>query len=532
MAKIFLAAFHNETCVGLRYLKSYLESNGHCTVLVVLKIYSKTSVDQVPEPPGYTEVHEVFTPEGWSYLSYPWPPTETEWNLWTEQLRLAEPDLVCMSLAASHVRTAISATQRIRQEMPDVPVVWGGPQPTLSPEDALKHADYVCLGEGEKCVLDMANAIDHGREVNSVNNLAYLDEEGSLFINPLHPHIKELDELPFPDYDPQTCLYIELDQLYRGDFPPESEHKGSYMLFTTRGCPFDCSYCINSTYSGLYKGFPRVRRRSVQNVIEELREVKQRWGNIFIQIFDEIFTLDQRRIIEFCDAYKKEIQLPFWCYTHPGCCNEEAATALRAAGLRYIVLGIQSGSERMNREVYHRKTRNRQILETIRLLDRLNVITFCDLMTNNPLETEEDRRCTAELLRECPDRIALGMGKLVIYPKTPLQDFVRDMDFPPPVDEKLYRYWNSVYVLALHGNLSETEWIDLIDNSELREHPEELENKARDCAKTAAAKTYQRSLDREEEVREQLHGPQHNGSRTGWNLRRAFGWVSRLIRSR
>jgi radical SAM superfamily enzyme YgiQ (UPF0313 family) len=264
------------------------------------------------------------------------------------------------------------------------------------------------------------------------------------------------------------------------------------MLFSARGCPYKCSFCINATYRHLDINGVRLRRRSVDNVISELRQVKEKLGYVYIQVEDEIFTFKPEWVKEFSDRYQAEIGLPFWCYTHPLCCREDMIADLKRAGLRYIVMGIQSGSERLNREVYHRPTSREKIIESLWLLDQMDVVTCCDLLSNNPLETEEDRIATAHLLHELPSRILLFLGKVVVYPGSPLYEQVKHLPYPPTVDESLYRFWNSVYEIALYENLTLAELDELIASFRQNENYDLLEQQALALMGKAARLTEER----------------------------------------
>ena len=504
MARILLTSFYNECCPGLRFLKSYLQNKGHECLLVTLKVYVQISVKSAPTQPQYGEVHEVFKNDGWYYLGFSQKPTETEWNLWLEKITTWKADLVGMSVSSSNIRTAIEAAKRFKAASPNVPVIWGGPQPTIDPKGSLEHCDFTCIGEGELALADAAESLDRNEPLNSINNFAFKGKGGGIIINPLHPLIKDLDSLPFPDFDPETTYYIEGNNFYQKEYPPESQHHKFYLIQSSRGCPFDCSFCINSIYNDLYKNSPRVRRRSVENMIQELQEVKKRWGDIYLLVEDEIFTLDRKWLKEFCEEFKSRIKLPFWCYTHPNFCRQEEIEILKDAGLRYITLGIQSGSERINKDIYNRNIPNRKILDTLNMLDQLNVVTSCDLLTNNPFETEEDRISTFELMRNCPSKILLGLGKLIIYPGTPLDNKLKKTSQTPEVDELLYRFWNAAYIIALYGKPTDEEAQALLENEELRKHPEKLEEKAMELLKEISQKTEARLYEREEEVKKNL----------------------------
>jgi methylmalonyl-CoA mutase cobalamin-binding subunit len=499
MARIVFATFHNEFCIGVSYLKATLQDAGHRCRFVNLKVYSKDPVGAVPELPRYTEVHEVLEPTGWHYFSYPWQPTEKEWDLWLNLVLEEDPQLVGMSIAASHMRTAREAIRRLRAAGLDVPIIWGGPQATVDPESCLRveGVDFVCIGEAELVITAIADAVDRNRPLKDLPNLAYYREDGALVKNPPAGTLKDLDQLPFPDFDEETRFFVESNRSYQGYLPPESTFNNSYMLFTARGCPYKCTFCINAVLHDIDPDGANLRRRTVPNVIAELKEVRRRFGDVYIHIEDEIFTLSKQWVRDFSQAFHDEIRLPFWCYTHPNCCPEEMILDLKYAGIRYIVMGLQSGSERLNREVYRRHTPIPRILDALRMLDRQEVVTYCDVLTNNPVETEADRRATAELLWEIPERANLGLGKVIVYPSSPLFEHVKDMPFPPPVDEALYEYWNPAYILAMYGGLSKSEFDALLIDGSLRRDPQTLWDQAYDVFKSAAKKNDQRLLEQE-----------------------------------
>ncbi len=508
MARFLFTTFHNEFCIGVSYLKAVLQREGHRCRMVGLKVYKKNRIDEVPEIPRYTEVHEVWEPDGnWYYFSYPWAPTEKEWDLWLNLIRKEDPQVIGMSIAASHLRTASEAVRRLRAAGVRVPIIWGGPQPTVDPESCLAHADYVCIGEGENVVTAIADAVDRNLPLKDIHSLAYVDGDGSIVKNPPAPTIKDLDTLPLPDWDEKTRFFVESDQVYQAYLPPESNYYGSeYMLFTARGCPYKCSFCINGILHEIDVDGANLRRRSVESVMAELRAVKERFGNVYIQVHDEIFTLNKNWIHDFSVAYKEEIGLPFWCYTHPMCCKEEMIRDLKDAGLRYVIMGIQSGSERLNKEVYHRPTPRKKIQESLWMLDRLDVLTQVDVLSNNPLETEEDLRATATLLNQCPERTVLGVGKVIVYPSSPLYQHVRHLPFPPVVDEKTYEFWNSVYFVALYGGLNETELEILMSDRSLREDPTEIRERAVGYMKESREKAEQRLVNYELALQKQMAG--------------------------
>ena len=121
----------------------------------------------------------------------------------------------------------------------------------------------------------------------------------------------------------------------------------------------------------IYPNWSKIRYRDINKVIEELREVKKRLPSVErINFYDEVFLLQDKRISEFADKYKREIGLPFYCMFYPGTCSEEKAKKLTKVGLAGVWLGVQSGSERVRREVFKRNYTSEILWKQIRILGK------------------------------------------------------------------------------------------------------------------------------------------------------------------
>jgi len=195
-------------------------------------------------------------------------------------------------------------------------------------------------------------------------------------------------------------------------------------VMTGRGCPFQCTYCFNSYYRKLLckDGAKYVRRRSVDNVIEELKLFKQKYPLREVFFYDDIFTINKPWIKEFCRKYKNEINLPFKVLVHPQAVEEETMQLLADAGCIYVDIGLESGDEDIRHQILKRKMSNQDIIETAKILKRVG-IKFCTLnIVGFPCESIEQMWHTYELNRKIrPNGTIVSI--FYPFPKTELAEY-------------------------------------------------------------------------------------------------------------
>jgi radical SAM superfamily enzyme YgiQ (UPF0313 family) len=384
------------SALGVRYLSSYLRSRGR-------------------------EVKILF-------LAKPYGGLEGEDELRQIENFIAElnPDLVGISLMSNHFFRARLISANIKNKFPNLPLIWGGIHPTIAPENCLQHVDLICIGEGE-IPLEQLTEGDNLKQYQFDIPGIWYKKDGQIIKTGPAPLIKDIDCLPFPDYDFSQHFIIHQGQLipltveiFRQYYPAA---RGDHRLLSSRGCPHACAYCCNSVFRELYGG-GFLRQRSARNFIAEMKAVKEKFD--FIQSFkimDDSFTVnDIKWLEEFSAQYKQEINLPFLCLASPLTISQEKIDALAAAGLTTVQLGLQSGSDRINREVYGRHVSSSQFLSAVRILEkhrgRLNLII--DVIVDNPYEQEEDLLYTINILNQIKRPFHVSMFSLAFYPGTAL----------------------------------------------------------------------------------------------------------------
>ena len=340
-------------------------------------------------------------------------------------LKDLNPQVIGISLTTYFFDVARELTAQIKKEMPSALVVWGGTHPTVKPDECIAHCDVVCVGEGEEALLDLVRRLDNGRPFLDIENM-WVNHNGVTYRNQVRSLCENLDTRPFPAIDWDSTFVLDgqnvvplTHELYDKYRPKQST---VYEVMATRGCPFSCSYCCNSTFRRLYKGKGRmVRFRSVDHVMQELRYVKATFPKVKAINFedDALGIAADEYLVALCEAYKRQIGLPFHMRVVPHVVTERKIEILKRGGLVGAVMGLQA-SDRMNKEIYNRPVSQQQFIEAARLLHKHKVIGRYDVIIDNPYSCEEDEVEAIRTFMEVPKPYQLYVYSLAFLPGTDL----------------------------------------------------------------------------------------------------------------
>ncbi len=493
MGKMALISLYDEFCLGLRHVAGYLKGKGHDIIIIHFKRYVRQSRESLGSKEQGT-THRSFedaylvevSPFGEFYMDYSIPYTQQELDLLLKVLSEGKIKYVGISVPSYHKKVAVELTRLIKKNLA-LPVIWGGVHPTVAPMDCFDDegvVDFICLGEGERTIGEFIEALEEGEDISSrkIGGL-WLRHNGKIVKSENRDVCQNLDELGFPLYDSDREFMIYENKIIHKEPLIDSQLYWMHKIMTSRGCPFSCSFCIYSTLRRDYEGLCKVRRRSPEHVIEELRRAKARMPQLMMVEFeDDIFTLQKPWLLEFAELYKKEIALPFWCYTYPVYVNDEYLSILKDMGIEYITMGIQSGSDRINREVFDRKTNRQTVLKAVELIAKHQIFPNYDIITNNPYETEVDRYQTLDFLTQIPGKFEFHLGKLAFFPGTTLTVRAEKEGMIGRCDEKTYEFWNALYLLARYNVADRETILKLTKDEFLRENPEVLWSALRQIA--------------------------------------------------
>lgn len=250
-------------------------------------------------------------------------------------LQKYNPRYVGLTVLSSMVVAANSIAKLVKQEIPDCVVVMGGVHAELYPELMLQNSavDLVVRGDGE---VPMAEIV--GRKAwADIKSVSFVRADGTFQHNPLQPIEMELDKYPMP-------AYHLVD--FKRYFPSATSYRNlpAINVIMTRGCPGQCTFC-NSAKTVL-------RARSPQNVFEQIKLLRYKYGIKQIQFYDDTFTANKRGVFELCRLLtENKVDITFSCYARGDTFSDQMAKALKAAGCHQVMIGIETGSERIMKNI-------------------------------------------------------------------------------------------------------------------------------------------------------------------------------------
>lgn len=473
---VALISLYDEFCIGMRYIASQCTAKGHVATIINMKRYAKMERSQAGKDIGEGYL-TIVCPRGDVFLDFSTDITQEEEDLLFKVLAEKKPDIVGFSVPSYHAHVAAKYTKLIKERF-GIPVIWGGVHATVAIDDCFKSdADYVCVGEGEEIMSDLLALMAEGKSPREhpIQGLCVRQADGT-FVRPANrqpPH--DLDQMPNPQYDPLREYLIEDGKLYHQEPLVFSQMHWTYKAITGRGCPYFCSFCVWSTIKRDMPETKKLRRRSPKHAIAELVAVRKSNPQIgMIEFEDDIFTVQKGWLEEFAPLYRDQVGLPFWCYTYPAFVNDENLAILKDMGIAYITMGVQSGSDRINYEVYERRTERTRVLAAMQLIAKHDILANYDIITNNPYEEDEDRLATLSLIANIPGRFNLHIGKLAWFPGTTITVRADKEGTRRSVDEQLYRFWNALYLMAQYRLGTEEELIAMTKDQHLKDNPSVL----------------------------------------------------------
>lgn len=281
----------------------------------------------------------------------------------TSKILTSNYDIVLISATTLFYREAVKLATSIKQAS-NLPVLLGGTHATIVREEVLKgcpHIDYICVGEGEEFILEFLSKFGTS-DLLSIYNLGYRDTDGTIKVNPIRDCVN-LDSLPKFRYD----LFSPRSVVIQAPLP------GFCYVYSTRGCPYACSYCCNSYYLSMYKkGF--LRKRNIDNVIEELQYLKSTYPVKIFYFGDEMILFDKDYVTELFTRVKNEIGLPYGCMARVENVNSEIVKLFSNTGCKYVGMGIECGNEQFRKEFLNRHMTNSQIILAFRMLRNIEGI--------------------------------------------------------------------------------------------------------------------------------------------------------------
>ena len=311
-------------------------------------------------------------------------------------LEFLEPDVVCFS-ALSPDYEYVKGLAEFARKYTKAPFVIGGYHATFAYKELFFSGiwDYVIMGEGEYAMWQYLSARPRLKGIRGP--------------------LADVNTLPWPDHE-----------MFKRHFTKQLNwesgvHQTSGVFLTARGCPFKCTYCSCDALAKLYDG-KITRFRDVDDIIEEVSVVSRKYNMDTIWFTYETFTVNKKRVIEFCGKYKDRIGIPFSVETRPDTVNEEVLVALKEAGCTTVRMGIESGVDRIRNGLYNRNISREKILTAFHTAKKVGLKTSSFNIFGGPTETAEDIMETISLNKEC----GVDSGKATlfsVFPGTKMWDY-------------------------------------------------------------------------------------------------------------
>ncbi len=276
-----------------------------------------------------------------------------------------------------------------------------------------RGADYVLIGEGEETLGELMDILERSEAIapEQIAGLAWRDKSGAVHCNARRPDITHLDGLPYPAWD-----LVDIER-YRSLWRKRHGYYSMNMV-TTRGCPYHCNWCAKPIWGQRYNS------RSPENVVDELRFLREQYNPDRIFFADDIFGLKPGWIERFGELVRgRNIDIPFKCLMRADLIKRSVVEGLKQAGCDMVWLGAESGSQKIL-DAMEKGTTVEQVANARRLLGAAGIQVAFFLQFGYPGETREDVDKTIAMVRELlPDDIGISVSYPL--PGTPFFERVR-----------------------------------------------------------------------------------------------------------
>ncbi|WP_321473683.1 B12-binding domain-containing radical SAM protein [uncultured Paludibaculum sp.] len=330
-------------------------------------------------------------------------------------IRATRPEILGFSSISGSYPLTMRLMGKCARLMPGTAIILGGPQASVvdtATMEAFRFVDFVLRGEADETFPLLLQAIAGTGRIDAIDGLTYR-QNGRVARNPNAEPFNDLDWLPLPAYD----------------LLPGIAELRSLPLEIGRGCPFACRFCSTNDFFRR-----RFRLKTAARTLEQMRELNTRFGVAIIDLVHDMFTVDRRRVKEFCELLISA-GAPFeWsCSARTDSVDRELIGLMKDAGCRDIFFGIETGSQRMQR-VIDKDLDLAAARESLRTVDEAGMFSTVSLIAGYPEETRADLK---ETVRFFSDSLFLERGNpqfniLSPLPETPLTTEYRDQLFLDP----------------------------------------------------------------------------------------------------
>lgn len=325
----------------------------------------------------------------------------------TKKLDSKKYDFVCTGNNALGYKITELILKIARNHFSKPQTILGGPIITSEPElmlNELKPSIGV-LGEGEETIIELLDAIEKKKSLKDVKGIIYKNKKNQVIKNPSREPIKDLDSIPFPNYEvfgaEEQLKNISTNQIF---FTNLFDNTRVYPILASRSCPYQCTFCYHDN---------KYRKRSMDNVMEELEFAVKKYKINFLTIYDECFALEKDRLLDFCKRItrlRNEISwdLKWWCQFRVELVDDEILKTMKDAGCAIIGYGLESYSDAVLKSMKKHITPS-QIDNALKKTFNAQIALQGFFIFGDTAETNETAKETLDYWREnCKGQVGLG----------------------------------------------------------------------------------------------------------------------------
>jgi radical SAM superfamily enzyme len=289
----------------------------------------------------------------------------------------SNPKIVSFYTRCDTYHISLKLAQALKQAHPEVYIVFGGPQSDMLAVETLSAfpaVDYICCGEGENTITPFFRSLIAKSPDLSIDGLVYR-KDGEIIVNPRPALIEDLDSLPTIDY---SLIDFEANS------SPDSLHQW-FPVDVGRGCPFGCTFCSTKTFWGR-----KYRLKGAKRIIEEIKEIHNRFGFTMFTFQHDMFTLNREKILEICGMLKNiGFDITWTCSARIDCLDPELIDIMVDAGMVRVFVGIETGSPRMQKLI-HKNLNPEKVWDILSHVSKRKTRFIASFIYGFPDETEED----------------------------------------------------------------------------------------------------------------------------------------------
>jgi len=376
--------------MGLMYLASYLQANGH-------------------------EVHIVDVSN------------DKIWNNLPDIIRKSGADIIGITSMTTGINEALETAQICKEEL-NVPIVFGGAHASGTPESLTKHpaVDISVIGEGEQTFVELISTIEQGNSLKEVDGICF-KHNGAIIRTASRQLISDLDSLPWPARDlvDMKNYYMDISS-HRGIWP-------AYTVFASRGCPFNCAFCTSNIWERKW------RKRDPKKVIDEVEAVYEQFGRPGIKFGDFVFNVDKKWVTQICnEILSRGLDIKWSAKTSIHGVTPELLDLMNRSGCVLLKYGGESADQEIL-SLLKKKQTSEEVENAIKWSREADISPHLYFLVGVPQETEESKKRTFEFAKRLFHKYdaKIKFSTLYVFPGTEIEEMagLKGYDYYTPLPE-------------------------------------------------------------------------------------------------